>query len=179
MSVAASGAFVQLTAGGTGLLSSGLAADQPLAAARICSSPRFFEQAARLLSAVTQWDGCAKADPLGMSLQALFCDCTHGAQSHMSQTKRCSQQVGLIGCCCWCVRTSAPEQHGAVGEAVPCLQGSFGLAFPQEVPRGHGVQRGFGEQEVTLASGAGMSPGLCAQGGGRVQMCPPRQHQKH
>lgn len=35
------------------------------------------------------------------------------------------------------------------------------------------MQQGFGEQEVMLASGAGMSPGLCAQGGSRVQMCPP------
>lgn len=75
----------------------------------------------------------------------------------------------------WCVRISAPEQHGAVGEAVPCLQDSFGLAFPREVPS---VQQGFGEQEVTLASGAGMSPGLCAQGGSRVQMCLLQRHQK-
>lgn len=69
-----------------------------------------------------------------MSVQALFCDCTHGAKSHVSQTECCSQQAGLIQCCSWCVRISAPEQHGAVGEAVPCLQSSFGLAFPHEVP---------------------------------------------
>lgn len=65
MSVAASCVSVQPTAGGTGLLSSGLAADQPLAAARSCSSLSSLEQPTRLLSAVNQWDGRVRADRWG------------------------------------------------------------------------------------------------------------------